>query len=475
MKWWNRSAASVLVVLATIIGSGAFAADEVIAIVGGTLIHPEQPGAPAERDVTVILSGDRIQAVGPSQSISVPSGAMVIQAQGKWILPGLIDSHVHFFQSGNPFTRPDAIDAREIVPYEKEVERNKARLPATFKVWLASGVTSVADVGGPFWNFDARDAARKSPAAPRVAIAGPLISMVDRPQLDLGDPPIVKIASPKAARALAKKELARKPDFLKVWFIHRPEDNLAAQEAIVKATGDAAHAAGIRLAVHATELDVAKASLRAGADVLVHSVFDHPVDSEFLEMAKKRKAVYVPTLFVKDGYTLVTYRGWQPTELEKRLADPQILQHMNDLDNAPMDKLPTRMTDVIHLAVSFRPNVKTIAQENVRTVWDAGIPVAMGTDAGNVGTLHGPSIFREMQLMREAGLTMPEVLLSATWNGAKVMGMERDLGTVERGKLADVIILDADPLASVENLSKVHRTIKGGVVFDPAELMKSIR
>ena len=119
------------------------------------------------------------------------------------------------------------------MPYAKEVERNKARLPATFKVWLASGVTSVVDVGGPFWNFEVRDAARKSPAAPRVALAGPLISMIDRAKLDLGDPPIIKVTSADEARALVKRELARKPDFIKVWFIHQPGDDLAAQEAIV--------------------------------------------------------------------------------------------------------------------------------------------------------------------------------------------------------------------------------------------------
>src|SRR5262249_58475645 len=151
------------------------------------------------------------------------------------------------------------------------------------------------------------DEAKRGPAAPRVAVAGPLTSMVDRPALDLGDPPIIKVTSPEAARELAKKELARKPDFLKVWFIHQKGDDLAAQEAIVKATGDAAHEAGIRLAVHATELDVAKSALRAGADVLVHSVLDKPIDAEFLELAKTRKAIYVPTLFVRDGYSLLIF------------------------------------------------------------------------------------------------------------------------------------------------------------------------
>jgi hypothetical protein len=110
-----------------------------------------------------------------------------------------------------------------------------------------------------------RQAARTNRAALRVAVTGPLISMVARPQLEVGDPPIVKVSSTDEARALVQRELPYKPDFIKAWFIHQPGDDLAVQEAIVKATADAAHGAGVRLAVHATELNVAKASLRAGA------------------------------------------------------------------------------------------------------------------------------------------------------------------------------------------------------------------
>ena len=111
---------------------------------------------------------------------------------------------------------------------------------------------------------------------------------------------------------------------------------------------------------------------------------------------------------------------------------------------------------------------------NLQTVWDAGIPVAMGTDAGNIGTLHGPSVFRELGLMVQAGLTPLQALRAATVNGAKAMGMERDLGTLAQGKLADVVILDADPLADVQNLSRIHRVIKDGQLFAPAELMRSL-
>src|SRR5437660_6037348 len=191
-------------------------AADVTAIVGATVVHPDRdlPSALASNS-TVIIAGSRIEAIGPAGSTRVPAGAARIDGKGKWVVPGLIDSHVHFFQSGNLYTRPDVADFNAWMPYAREVERNKARLAVTFKVWLASGVTSVVDIGGPFWNFEMRDAALKSPAAPRVAVAGPLLSMIDRVKLDLGDPPTIKITFADPAGALVRRELERKPDLHK--------------------------------------------------------------------------------------------------------------------------------------------------------------------------------------------------------------------------------------------------------------------
>jgi len=96
-------------------------------------------------------------------------------------------------------------------------------------------------------------------------------------------------------------------------------------------------------------------------------------------------------------------------------------------------------------------------------------------DAGNIGTLHGPSIHREFALTRAAGLTPEEILLSATVNGARALGMEVTVGRVAPGMRADLVILDADPLEDVGNLARVYRTVNGGVVYDPVELMQAIR
>jgi len=448
--------------------------EPVTAIVGATVVHPSADAAHASfPDATVILEGGVIRAVGPRDSTAIPAGANVIDGRGKWLIPGLIDAHVHFFQSGNLYTRPDVADFNAWMPYGKEVARNQARLPATFKVWLASGVTSVVDIGGPMWNFAVREAAAKSEAAPRVHVAGPLISMVARPQLDLGDPPIIEVSSPADARALVRRELARKPDYIKVWYIHRKGDDLAAQEAIVRATAEEAHAAGVRLAVHATELVVAKSALRAGADYLVHSVDDAPLDDEFLALAKRNHALYCPTLFVIMGYRYALSNTWRATDAERRYADPEILAAMHDLDRIPKAMLPERVAKL--MADPPRVEPSRIALANLIKVRDAGIPIAMGTDAGNIGTLHGPSVFREMELMAQAGLTPLEVLRAATVGGAMAMGMGGQIGEVAPGRRADLVLLDADPLADVRNLERIDRVVRAGRVFVPDQLVASIR
>ncbi len=451
--------------------ASAPSARSVTAIVDVTVVRPDRDGAAALLPhANVVIAGDRIAAVGPAATTPVPEGATRIDGRGRWAIPGLIDGHVHFFQSGNLYTRPDVADFNAWMPYREEVARNKARLPVTFRVWLASGVTSVVDVGGPLWNFAVRHAARASPAAPRVAVAGPLISMVARPQLDLGDPPIVRVDSAAAARAMVKRLLDRKPDYVKVWYIHRAGDDLAAQEAIVRAAAEQAHASGVPLAVHATELEVAKSALRAGADYLVHSVDDAPVDDEFIALAKRNHALYCPTLFVIAGYRLALANRWTATAAEKRLADPQILDAMHDIDRIPAAKIPPRVARLLANPGPM-PGPFPYAMSNLPIVWKAGIPVVMGTDAGNIGTLHGPSVFREMGLMQQAGLTPLEVLRAATVNGAKAMREPAALGLIAPGRLADLVLLDDDPLADVANLSHIHRVVKGGKVFDPRELV----
>ena len=459
----TRPTLVVLAALSAVLAAAPQASPaEGLAIVGATVVDGTAPPLP---DAVVLIRGDRIQAVGSRAQVALPKGITIIDGRGKWVAPGLVDAHVHFFQSGSPYTRPDVIDLRKLRPYEREIALLKDALPRTFARYLLCGVTSVVDVGGPFWNFEVRDAAGRTALAPRVAVAGPLVSTVARPDLDIGDPPIIKITTPNEARALVRRELERKPDLMKVWFVFRPGDDLAAGKALVAATVDEARKGGVRTAVHATELETARAAVEAGADVLVHSVFDKPVDDAFVDLLKRRGVVYIPTLFVRSGYALVLSGSFAPTPAEGRWADPDVLSTFKEVKGRP------ELASWAGRTVSA--DQVRIAAQNLKRLSAAGVAIAAGTDAGNIGTLHGPSIFRELRLMAEAGLTPKEVLASATAGGARVMGREKDLGTVAPGRLADLVVLDRDPLADVANLEAIHRVVKGGRVFTPEELAQA--
>src|SRR3954469_4889661 len=207
-----------LVALAAILASAALAAPSAnIVIANGTLIDPGSGNVVANGAIRI--EGNHIAAIIENSTDYHGKDETVIDAKGKFILPGYIDTHVHFFQSGGLFTRPDAVDLNNVRPYKDEVALIKKNLPDTFKRYLRSGITSVLDIGGPLWNFEMRKTANLTKPAPRVAAAGPLISSVSRPQLDLGDPPIVKIDTPEQGRELVRKLAAQHPDYIKIWYI----------------------------------------------------------------------------------------------------------------------------------------------------------------------------------------------------------------------------------------------------------------
>ena len=435
-------------------------AERSLAFIGVNVVHPES--GVVDENATVVITGRKIVAEGPSAITKVPPSSVVIDAHGEWIVPGYVDTHVHFFQSGGYYTRPDVVDFTSLRPYPAEVASIRARLHTTFEAWLSSGVTTVVDMGGPFWNFEVRDESKRVAAAPDVFATGPLLSTSARPQLAVaGDPPIIKVSA--EAEELALREIARKPDFLKFWLIHRPTDDLAAQERLVHRVALVAHAHGLRLAVHATHIELAKAALRAGADMLVHSV-DEDIDDEFIALARAAHASYMPTLAAMGDYARAFSNHWRPTPDERRFGDPASLADLGPLEALPPDALP----DIIksQMAEPTMPAVPSDVQKaNLRRMWKEGFLVTVGTDAGNIGTIHGPSYFRELALMSEAGLSNADLLRAATANGAKFLGLEKEQGDVRAGMTANLVILRDSPLADVKNFASIDRVVRGGQVF----------
>ena len=449
---------------------------EKIALVNGTIINPDK--SQIVQNATIIIDGDKIAAAGDAKTISTPKDARLIDCKGKFILPGYIDTHVHFFQSGDLYTRPDVVDLTKVRPYADEVAWIKRNLPDTFERYLRSGITSVVDVGGPFWNFEVRKTANTTAKAPRVAVAGPLISSVSREKLDLGDPPIVKIDSPEQAREFVRKLASQNPDLVKIWYIVDKDHPVDSFRPIVRATVEESHAHKLRVAVHATELETARAAVEEGADVLVHSVTDKPVDDAFVKLLQDRHTILCPTLVVFERYGRTFANKLNLTPEEKAWGNPEVIGTL-DVTKIPQDKLPDRIKTALanpNEALDRIKKVYDVALKNLKTLEDAGVTIAAGTDAGNIGTIHGPAIFREFQLMKEAGLTPMQILQCATANAAKLFGGETGthIGKIDNGYFADLVIVKSNPLDDIAHASDIDSVMKNGMHYRATELVPSL-
>src|SRR6266480_4817830 len=444
-----------------------------ISLVGGTVINPAD--GKVLPNATVVIDGDKIERVAIGKQDAASLGKQ-IDCSGEFILPGYVDTHIHFFQSGDLFTRPDGADLNSVRSYKDEVVWVKSHLNDVFARYLRCGITSVVDVGGPFWNFEVRKTADQTQRAPRVAVAGPLISSVSREKLDLGDPPIVKIDNPDQARQFVRKLAEQKPDLVKIWYIVDKDHPVDAFRPIVRATVDESHGHKIRVAVHATELETARAAVEEGADILVHSVIDKAVDDAFVKLLEDHGTILCPTLVVFERYGRTFSHQLNLTREEKAWGNPEVIASL-DVRTIPSDKLPDRIKTALADSNAVLDRIQKtyeVALPNLKKLEDAGITIAAGTDAGNIGTIHGPALFREFQLMKEAGLTNMQILQSATVNAAKLFGGDTGthIGKIEPACFADLVILKSNPVDDIANASDIDTVIKNGVVYPADSILR---
>jgi len=432
-------------------------------LVGATLI--DGTGRTPVRDAVIVIREGRIACAGPRTACGIPADSDTLDVRGLWVTPGLVDAHVHYSQTGWVDGRPDAVDVRDRYPYE-EVQRRLRLHPEYFhRSWLGAGVTAVFDVGGYPWTVALQAPSERDTRSPHVMAAGPLLSTLDF-WLNLpAERQFIYLGSDSVARAGVRYLKALGSAAVKVWFIDTPTRDFADMQRLVEVAGDEAARVGLPLIVHATGLREAKAALRAGAHMLVHSVQDQPLDDEFLRLARRHSTIYCPTLTVLDGYAKL-YESGQGPRLE--LDDP--FHVVDSLTAARVAGSPVALAGRIESRLSrlndqrLRTALQQVMAANLLKAKRAGIPVAMGTDAGNPLTLHGPAVYAEMEAMRRAGLTPMEVLVASTRNGARAMGRSADFGTVERGKVADLVILGADPVKDVRAWRSPRMVVRGGVV-----------
>jgi imidazolonepropionase-like amidohydrolase len=232
----------------------------------------------------------------------------------------------------------------------------------------------------------------------------------------------------------------------------------------------------LRVAAHATELEAARAAVEEGADLLVHSVTDKPVDQPFVKLLKEHGTILTPTLVVFERYGRTFSHQLNLTREEKAWGNPEVITTL-DVTKLPKDKVPERIKTALAHPDKVLDGIRQtydVALTNLKVLEDAGIPIAAGTDAGNIGTIHGPALFREFQLMKEAGLTPMQILESATATAARAFGGETGakIGTIAPGQFADLVILNSDPLAGIGNASDIQAVVKDGTMFSGNDLLR---
>ena len=456
------------------------AAAQVTALTGGTII--DGTGRPAIGDGVVLVTSDRITCVGTSAQCPVPPNATRVDAAGRFITPGLVDAHVHFSQTGWIDGRPDGLAAPSLYPYPETARALRANPGRWYQTYLCTGITSVFDVGGHPWTTQLPPKAERDSLAVRVRAAGPLLTHAGRAALNLDGEiyTFLPMATSADVQSSMAKLRAMGAQAVKVWYLAPRPDRREELDARMMEVGAAAQAAGLDLIVHATNLREAKVALRAGAVLLVHSVEDRPVDDEFLRLLAANRATYAPTLVVGRNWTraIASIMLNAPVQIDdpNRCVDSNTVAKIADV--APLREIipeQRRSVQTVFRMLEGSGAGSAVMAENLRRVHAAKGTIVVATDAGNPLTLHGPSIYDEMETMQAAGLSAGDIIVMATRNGARAMRRERDLGTLETGKLADLLILGEDPRATVRAFRSVQHVMRGGKLYRQADLSQRAR
>jgi imidazolonepropionase-like amidohydrolase len=422
----------------------------------------------------VISMNGKITYVGKDRKYKLPANIKVIDGTGKYLIPGFTDAHVHFFQTGGIYTRPDAIDLRKYKSYEEEIKWAHEHMGDFLSLYLKAGITQVIDVGATHEFLTQRDSFLTKANSPLIYMTGPLLTtfIPEAYRNETRDITFSMMTNDADTRKAVTDQLKYKPDFIKIWYIVLDKDTergAKANQQLVKAAVDESHKHNLPVAVHATERITAQLAVEAGADYLVHSVDDEILSDAFVQLLKTHKTVLCPTLIVGTNYGKVLSGTYQFDQDEIRLSDAEqvaTIKSYPEPDTALGNIFITRLDKGPYFA--NRKTADSISAVNLKKLADAGITIATGTDAGNIGTHHAGSYYKELQAMADAGLNMWQLLEASTINGAKAIRKDTAWGSIREGKTANMLLLDGNPLQSLDNWKKINSVINKGVVYSPS-------
>ena len=409
-----------------------------LAIVGATI--EDSTGIKVPNSVILIQNG-LITAAGPRARINIPKDAELLDATGKFAIPGLWDMHAHY----------------------EQVEWGP--------IYLAAGVTSVRDVGNEF-DFirtvhDELDRKDNPAIGPHLEFAG----IID------GSGPIslgADIAdTPEQAAAWVSKYKAAGARQIKIYSSVKPE--------IVKAICTDAHAAGMTVTGHIPNGMTAVEGVQDGMDQINHIVYELPYFAHLPLTPSGKEDYSKPPALDLDGpraKELISVLKAHHTVLDPTVAIFESMMHTKPfgLLEPGIEHLPPQLREALDSPPSASDKVELNTAQwqaimgSLHALHQAGIPIVAGTDQ----EIPGYSLHRELELYVEAGFTPLEAIQAATSQAAKALGVQKESGSLEVGKRADVLLLSADPLADIHNTRAVWRTIAAGAIYQPAPLWESV-
>jgi len=399
-------------------------------IKGGTLI--DGTGAKPIENATIVIKDVVINAVC-EEEIKIPAEAQVIDATGKTVMPGLIDAHVHLIMSGEP-------NPLIMLQYSPGFIAFKAAKNA--QMTLESGITTVRDLGDAWYFCLALKKAIEVGImpGPRMMVSGKVISQTGGHgdfylpsgiSLEWGS----RIADGvDDVRKAAREQLREGVDVVKICTsggVLSPSDVAGARQFTVeeiRAAVDEAQAVGKRVAAHAHGTQGIKNAILAGVNTIEHGTL---LDDEAIKMMAERGIFLVPTL--SSGYNIMKYGG---------------------------------KAGIPEYAIKKEEELVKLAKRGLREAAEAGVKIAMGTDSGTPFNTHGANAL-ELQLMVEAGFTEMEAIVASTKTAAEALGLEKLVGTIEKGKLADIILVEGNPLKEIKVLQdkrNIAMVVKNGEI-----------
>ncbi len=425
--------------LAKLTATSRMAPARKLAIVGATL--EDSTGAGPVKDSVILIEGGVITAVGPRSQGSIPKDATILDASGKYAVPGLWDMHAHY----------------------EQVEWGP--------IYLAAGVTSIRDVGNEFEFIrtlhDELDGKENLAIGPHLEFAG---------VIDGSGPSSVGVTTaetPEQALQWVERYKAAGAKQIKIYSSVKPE--------VVKAITAAAHARGMTVTGHIPEGMTAIEGVNYGMDQINHIAYEWPYFARIIlgpDGKPDRSKAPVPELNGPRVNDLISTLQSHHTVLDPTMALYEMLLNTKPLGQLEpgISHLPLQLQKALDSppATGDKAAVADARWQammaSLRLLHAAGIPIVAGTDQA----IPGYSLHRELELYVEAGLTPLEALQAATILAARAVGVEKESGSLEVGKRGDVLLLDADPLADIHNTRAVWRTVSEGAVYDPAPLWQSV-